>query len=315
MTATRLSPTQGRLCIVLAAVLWSLGGALTKILREPTPLGLHEPHLDYLLIATYRVLFAGLVFVPFLRPKDITFSLWMIFTALSFALMNATYISAVALGPAASAILLQNSAALWMYLVGVFCLGEKASLRTSIALFVGLGGIAIIVIGGWHDARVTPTALALASSVFFACIMIGLRLLRGHSSFWVTVLNHLTGALVLAPLVWHLPWPSWAQMGTLFVFGALQLGLPYWLMARGLSVISTQEAGMLTLVEPILNPLWAYLVSPGTETPSFHTLLGGAFVLTALLYRYWPTPPGRPHDRDSHHDPCPNADHRDSPDG
>jgi drug/metabolite transporter (DMT)-like permease len=279
------------LCILLAALLWSLGGALTKLLREPTPLGLHEPELDPLLIATYRVLFAGLIFVPFLRRRDLTYSPWMIFTALSFALMNATYISAVATGSAASAILLQNSAPLWLYLVGVFALGEKTSLRGAISLLLGLTGIAIIVAGGWHDARLTPALLALASGVFYAGILTGLRLLRAHSALWVTTLNHLTGAVVLLPLVWHLPLPSGPQMFTLLLFGVIQLGLPYWFMARGLHVVSAQEAGTLILLEPLLNPLWAYLVSPGTESLTIHTFMGGAFVLAALLYRYWPSQP------------------------
>jgi len=38
------------------------------------------------------------------------------------------------------------------------------------------------------------------------------------------------------------------------------MGLPYWLMARGLRTVSAQEAGTITLLEPLLNPLWAYLV-------------------------------------------------------
>ena len=53
------------------------------------------------------------------------------------------------------------------------------------------------------------------------------------------------------------------------------MGLAYWLVARGLRVVSAQEAGIITLLEPILNPIWAYLVSPRTEVPSPFTLMGG----------------------------------------
>src|SRR5947209_10767538 len=76
------SHTQGRLCIVLAALLWSTGGAFTKILTQDTFANVHEPVLDtwaigtYRLpvqIACYRVLFAGLVLLPTLRRRDITF--------------------------------------------------------------------------------------------------------------------------------------------------------------------------------------------------------------------------------------------------
>ena len=49
-----------------------------------------------------------------------------------------------------------------------------------------------------------------------------------------------------------------------------------------------QEAGAITLLEPLLNPIWAYLVSPATETPPPTTYLGGALILGALAWRYWP---------------------------
>src|SRR5262249_35022602 len=53
-------PAGGRLSIALAAVLWSLSGLFTRLLQEPTALGLDEPRLTGLQIAFYRALFAGL---------------------------------------------------------------------------------------------------------------------------------------------------------------------------------------------------------------------------------------------------------------
>src|SRR5437773_159912 len=67
------SPTAGRVCIVVAAVLWSSSGAFTKVLREATPLGLNEPLLTPLQIAAIRVLFAGAVLLPLLGRRDLVF--------------------------------------------------------------------------------------------------------------------------------------------------------------------------------------------------------------------------------------------------
>ena len=39
---------KGRLCIIVAAILWSLGGAFTKVLTEDTAFGLNEPPLERL---------------------------------------------------------------------------------------------------------------------------------------------------------------------------------------------------------------------------------------------------------------------------
>jgi drug/metabolite transporter (DMT)-like permease len=124
--------------------------------------------------------------------------------------------------------------------------------------------------------------------VAYAGVMIGLRVQRQSSPLWLTAFNHLFAAAVLVPFVWGLAAPSGPQLVVLFLYGAVQMAVPYWLVARGLRGVSPQEAGTLTLLEPLLNPAWAYLVSPRTETPSAWTVAGGAFILGALAWRYWP---------------------------
>jgi drug/metabolite transporter (DMT)-like permease len=292
--AAPLSPFAGRLCVVLAALLWSTSGAFTKLLREDTGAGLNSPPVDPLQIAFYRVLFAGLMFLPFVRRHDVSFRPATAFTAASFAVMNVLFVWALAVGSAANAILLQYTAPMWMYLACVWWLGEPADRRGAVSLVIGLCGIAVIVAGGWQGGQLTVVAIALGSGVTYAGVMVGLRMQRGASTSWLTLVNHLIGALVLVPLVVRLPLPTGPQFVVLFVYGTLQMGLPYWLVARGLRAISPQEAGTLTLLEPLLNPLWAYLVSPATETPSPYTFVGGACILGALAYRYWPLrrPPG-----------------------
>lgn len=289
---------QGRLCIVLAAVLWSTGGAFTKVLTQDTFANLNEPPLDtfrfgsYELpvqIACYRALFAGLFLLPTVRRSDLSFRPAMAWMALSFTVMNALFVSAMALGTSATAILLQYSAPLWMYLASVFLLGEPADRRGTITLFIGLAGIAVIVVGGWQDGDPTVIAIALGSGLTFAGVLIGLRVLRRESSSWLTVWNHLLGGLLLLPFVIGLRPPTPEQYIVLFLYGSMQMGMGYWLMARGLRVVSPQEAGVLTLLEPLLNPVWAYVVSPKTETPSTATFVGGAMILGALAWRYWPT--------------------------
>lgn len=291
------TPARGRLCLVLAAVLWSLSGALTKALTEDTFLGLNVPPLESLVvagravpvqIACYRILFAGLVLLPTLRPRQLRFRPLMLVMLGCFTVMNALFITAMALGSAANAIFLQYSAPLWMYLAAIFWLGEKPDRRSSVSLAIGLCGIVIIVAGGWHQGELVVVGIALASGLFYAAVIVFLRVLRDLPAGWLTVWNHLLGGLLLVPVLWTLQPPTPTQYVALFLFGAVQMGLPYWLMARGLRTVSPQEAGTITLLEPILNPLWAYLVSPRTEVPHPLTFIGGAVILSALAWRYWP---------------------------
>ena len=292
--------TRGRVCIVLAAVLWSLSGAFTKVLTQDTVFHLNEPKIESLMlggldlpvqIACYRVLFAGIALSATLRRRDLTFRPAMLGMLACFTVMNALFISAIALGSAANAILLQYSAPLWMYLAAIFLLGERADRRGTISMLIGLFGIGIIVAGGWHQGDLLVIAIALGSGLTYAAVLIYLRVLRDISANWLTVWNHLLGGLLLLPLLLPLKSPTGPQFVTLVCFAVFQMGLAYWLIAKGLQSVSPQEAGTITLLEPILNPVWAYFVSPGTEVPHPLTFVGGAVILGALAWRYSPFKP------------------------
>jgi drug/metabolite transporter, DME family len=280
--------TEGRLCIAAAAVLWSLSGAFTKILTSVMVEDYDFPPVSPVQIAFYRTLFAGVVLAPMLRRADVAFHRLMLPMALCFAAMNALFVTALAEGTSANAILLQYTAPMWMYLASIFLLGERADRRATMALAGGLLGIAVIVMGGGEGAQISTVVIALSSGVAYAGVMLFLRVLRALSPTWLTVWNHWLGSAVLLPWIWGLPLPTWQQFIVLGLFGSVQMGLAYWLVARGLRTVSPQEAGAITLLEPLLNPVWAYLVWPKTETPGPATYIGGALILGALAWRYWP---------------------------
>ena len=289
----------GRLCILAAAVLWSLSGFFTRLLQNPTALELNEPRLTPLQIAFVRAVFAGWFLVPMVRPRDVRFRPLMPVMVGLFAAMNALFISAIALGTSANAILLQNTAPFFVYLVTVFLLGEPPDRRSLHALLIGMVGMVVIVAGGGElGARIDVMLMGLGSGVTYAGIILCLRYLRNEASQWLIVQNHLGSATCLATAVllangfaFWVDWltaPTGRQFAFLAVFGSIQMGLPYFLFARGLRSVSPQEAGAITLLEPVLNPLWAYLISPETDTPTVYTAVGGVLILGALGYRYMP---------------------------
>jgi|SRR5579883_597793 len=301
------SVARARLMLVLAAVMWSTSSLFIRSLQEPTGLGLDEPRLSPLQLAVYRSLFAGLGLLPLVRPRDVRVRPAMGLMVLFFAVMTGLYLSAIALGPAANAILLQNTAPVWVYAVGVLLLGDAPDPRTLRAIVLAVAGALLIVLGNWPrglepDARAvqaTILLMATGSGVFYAGVILLLRFLRAESSAWLTVLNMLgSGAVFLgyefftrgtdATLDW-LSAPTWRQLVFIAVFGAFQMAVPYWLFTRGLQSVSPQEAGIITLLEPVLNPVWAYLITSGREAPTPWTLAGGGVLLAALAWRYWPT--------------------------
>jgi DME family drug/metabolite transporter len=294
-----------RLCLILAAVLWSLGSLFMRVLREPTALGLDEPRLAPIPIAFFRALFAGLVMVPLIRRADVKFRPLMGGMVVTFAAMSGLYLSALGLGPAANAIFLQNTAPFWVYLFAVVVLREAVERRAAQAVLLGAAGATVIVAGNWprdvppepQTAQVAVLFMGLGSGVVYAGVILFLRALRDSSAAWLVFLNHIGSAmalglfLVLAPAAWSgwADWPTARQLAVLAVFGACQMAIPYWLFTRGLKTVGAHEAAIITLLEPLLNPVWAYLITPEKDTPNGPMYIGGALILTALVWRYIPT--------------------------
>lgn len=306
MTAGVPSVGGARVCLVLAAVLWSLGSVFMRILGEPLGLRLDEPRLSPLQIAFYRGLFGGLFILTLVRPAEIVFRPLMLGMVATFTVMSGLYLSALGLGPAANAIFLQNTAPVWVTLFAVLILREAADRRSWQAVFIGAAGAIVIVAGNWprnlppgeEQNQILVLCMGIGSGIVYAWVVLFLRVMRDCSAAWLVSLNLLGTAVMLGlfVLVAHGPsafaeWvtaPSLRQIAVLVVFGAVQMALPYWLFTRGLRAVSAQEAGIITLIEPLLNPLWAYLVTPEKDTPTVPMLLGGALILAALVWRYIP---------------------------
>lgn len=277
-----------RLLILLAAVLWSLGGAFARVF-DSSWMNMNEPHLTPLQRAVGRALFAGLALLPLVRPCDVSSSPRMLWTAISFTLMNATYLTAIVLGTSGSAVMLQATAPLWIFLLTVIVWGEKPEPRGFTSLVIGMVGIGVLLYGGWTDSKFGPVLLALASGVFFGLVLVGLRAQRDASAVWITVVNHLFAAVALSPFILSDPMPRWPQLVVLALYGSIQMGLPYAIVAYASRSIGPREAATLILLEPILNPIWAYLIDPVRERPTIWLVIGGLCVIGALAYRYWPT--------------------------
>jgi drug/metabolite transporter, DME family len=299
-----------RATLILAAVLWSSGSLFSRMLTEDTGLGLEEPRLDPIQIAFWRGLFAGLTLLPLVPWRQVRFRPPMALMVACFGTMSGLYVSALVLGNAANAIFLQNTAPVWVYLLGVYVLGHGADTRTFKAMLLAMAGAAVIVTGNWpwgkgdeaYANEVAILQMAVGSGVMYAFVVLFLNHLKTEPAAWLMVLNLVGSAAFLATytvvrygeprLTDLLTAPTVPQLCFLAVFGFFQMALSYWLFARSLRVVSPQEAGLITLLEPVLNPVWAYLIAPGKETPTVWTCIGGATLLLALAWRYGIRSPG-----------------------
>jgi drug/metabolite transporter (DMT)-like permease len=78
---------------------------------------------------------------------------------------------------------------------------------------------------------------------------------------------------------------TWQDAGVILYLGIFQIGLAYACLTLGLRHVPALEASLLLLLEPVLNPVWTWLVH--AERPSSWALTGGAIILTASLANTW----------------------------
>ena len=75
------------------------------------------------------------------------------------------------------------------------------------------------------------------------------------------------------------------DVAALVYLGVFQIGLAYVCLARGIRHVKGVEASTLLMVEPVMNPVWAWLVHG--ERPGPWALAGGAVIVVATLANTW----------------------------
>ena len=264
---------RARLSLLLAAVLWSLAGIFIKFLSLPP-----------LTIVFYRSLFASLFFAFFVRRSIAVPRVALLVSAIAYTAAISAFVSANKITTAANAIALQYTAPMFVFMIVHYLFGEKITGASWIALALGMLGIAVICAGSAGQPDAAGVMIALLSGLLFSIYMVSLRFLKQFNPGTLTFLNNLVCCLILLPLVGSELSLTLKEGWIVAVMGVVQLGIPYWLFSKGLEQISVQEASLIVLIEPVLNPLWVGLIVG--ELPSGATLIGGLCIVGSLAFRY-----------------------------
>jgi drug/metabolite transporter (DMT)-like permease len=160
-------------------------------------------------------------------------------------------------------------------------LREHVYARTWVAMAIAFAGI-VVMFGGTADAgQLAGNLLALGVSVCFAAQLTVLR--KFHATVDMLPMVMIAGLWSLLP-AFMLAGPFAASaydLGVLALMGCVQLGVGCLLATAASRTLSATELGLLALLEPILGPLWVWVLLG--EHPGAHALAGGALVLSAVI--------------------------------
>jgi drug/metabolite transporter (DMT)-like permease len=85
------------------------------------------------------------------------------------------------------------------------------------------------------------------------------------------------------PFVWPLPAAPASEWAAVVYLGVFQVGAAYICLTRAMAYLSAFEVSLLLLLEPVLNPLWTWLVRG--ERPGGWVLAGGGIIVAATALK------------------------------
>lgn len=262
------------LLVLAAAIIWSTGGLFIK-----------WTSLSGLELSFGRSLLAAITVAIFTRREGFGLNRVTLLASVLYAALLLLFVLATKETTAANAIFLQYTAPLYVLVLEPIFYKEKFRQRDLLTVIFCVIGMSLFFVGKLRPQDVTGNLLALASGVCFAFYFL---LLRHSSSRDVNrassvIYGNLLVVLIAAPAgLRALPNVNLHDALSVVYLGVVQIGVAYTLftlgMARG---IRSLDAGIVGYIEPVLNPLWVFLVIG--ERPSRWALIGGAIIVGAVV--------------------------------
>lgn len=268
------SRKQSVIMLLICVVLWSSSGLFVK-LSTISPMAL----------AGGRSAITALVLLLYLRRPHFTWSRAQILGAVAMATTFFLFITSTRMTSAANSILLQYTAPVWVALFGTWYLGEKAKGYDWATMGVILLGMLLFFGDGLTTEGMIGNVMAIASGVTMAWMSLFVRKEPDSAAETVFLGNALTAVIGVPFLI------SAALAGTVDAFnwsilaymGIFQLGIAFVLYTVAIRKLPAIESILISMIEPILNPIWVFLILG--ERPGPLAIVGGIIVIAAVTVR------------------------------
>jgi drug/metabolite transporter (DMT)-like permease len=271
----------GLLFVAGAAVLWSLGGTIARFIAVD----------DSWAVVFWRSLFAAVFLALFMLVRHGPGGAISRFGAMGlagvavgccFAIASTSFVVALAHTTVANILLMQAGAPLIAALLTFLLFREHVSGATWLAIAGVISGVAIMVSQSFSgEVSLLGDGLALLITVAFSVATVITRR-AAHIEMVPAVCLGVGLAMVFSGFMATSLSVSQTDLLWLVLFGAANLGFGLALFVTGARMVPAALATLISTLEPVLAPIWVWLVH--SEVPAPLTLIGGAVVFLALLF-------------------------------
>ena len=199
--------------------------------------------------------------------------------AVCTAFASGLFIVALNHATVANVLFMQAVSPIAAALLAWIALREPVTARAGVAMVVALLGVGLMV-GGPGSGGLLGIGAAAGMTLSYSVAVVITRHRRDISMTPAICLSQLLLVLVVGPF---------SAPGTvgrhdlvfLVLLGVGQMGLGLVLFAMGTRLIVASEVALITLLEVVLGPFWAWVAV--SEKPALTTVVGGAVVVAAVL--------------------------------
>ena len=283
MPAEKSARRRGVLLVLAATVLWSLAGLFARLVA----------HLDVWTVLGWRALLGSasisiVGLVEWRRGRlDNPFAFGRLSPVIALLAMVAisAYAASVMTTTIADVMIIYATLPFVAAAIGYAVNREPVSSRTLVASVAALAGVVVMVAAGLGSGRLLGQALSALMTVAFAGMVVLQRRQPGASMIAINAIGALGSGLFGLAISPHAAINLY-DFAILFAFGLTTIGLAFVLFMEGAKFIPSAEAGLISLLDVVLGPIWVFLAFG--ENPGELTLVGGAIVLGAAVWRIAP---------------------------
>jgi drug/metabolite transporter (DMT)-like permease len=263
---------KGLLYVIIAAVLWSSGGLFIKLIS-----------LNAMQLSFFRAGVAAITFALIFRKRILIFNKLSLLNSVFYSLVLLSFVMSTKMTTAANAIFLQATAPIYVLIFEPIINKTKYELSNILTVGVCFLGMLLFFVGELQPGHMEGNIIALFSGIMFAAFFLGMKkndIKHQQSSIFF---GNVLVVLISTPFVFSIQTISFSDFWMFTYLGIFQIAVAYAFFASGLRRVYAVEASIISMIEPVLNPVWVYFGYG--EVPSVFAIIGGIIILTAIIVR------------------------------
>lgn len=262
----------GTAAVLAASLCFSTGGLLMKIIPW-NPLAIN---------GVRNVIAAVVIGLYILATHHkLKFNFTVLVGAVSMAGVTTLFSIANKLTTAGNTIILQYTAPIWIVILMFLIFGKKPDRTALISIFIVLAGILCFFFEALSTGKWLGDLCALMSGIFYAGVFMLNSFEKGDALSSV-FFGQIACGVFLSPLVVYETDFSAPVLISVFLLGAVQVGLAYIFFTFGTKYTDPVTASIINALEPILNPILVAVFYG--EMLGRISIVGAVIVLCGILY-------------------------------